>query len=151
MRLQRAVRLRDASRFGVAWTSGAVVQLVWTIPVLDSGIGEPRHVTFGPRGPFVPAFDRACSGGYPLSMKSNTKSSITLPSAELALVNRLKKRLGAKTKVEVIRRGLYLLRDTTERDALRKAYARAATALRASTLDELDELDGLTHEGLDGE
>jgi hypothetical protein len=84
-------------------------------------------------------------------MKSNTKSSITLPSEEIALVNRLKKRLGAKTKVEVIRRGLYLLRDTTERDALRKAYAKAAVAVRSSTLQELEELEQLTPEGLDDE
>jgi len=84
-------------------------------------------------------------------MKTNTKSSITLPQEELRLVNKLKKRLGAKTKVEVIRRGLYLLRDTTDRDALRQAYASAAAAVRSSTLDELEELDALSGEGLDEE
>ena len=82
-------------------------------------------------------------------MKVNTKSSITLPHEELLLVNKLKKRLGAKTKVEVIRRGLYLLRDTTDREALRQAYATAAKAVRASTLAELGELDVLSSEGLD--
>ena len=84
-------------------------------------------------------------------MKPNTKSSITLPHEELQLVNSLKKRLGAKTKVEVIRRGLYLLRDTTEREALRRAYARAASDVRASTVEELAELDGLSGEGLDAD
>jgi hypothetical protein len=84
-------------------------------------------------------------------MKSNTKSSITLPREELQLVNSLKKRLGAKTKVEVIRRGLYLLRDTTERESLRRAYARAAAEVRASTLEELAELDGLSAEGIDAD
>lgn len=88
-------------------------------------------------------------------MKSNTgsgaKSSITLPREELQLVNRLKKRLGAKTKVEVIRRGLYLLRDTTDREALRQAYVRASNAVRSSTIDELAELDELSAEGLESD
>jgi hypothetical protein len=84
-------------------------------------------------------------------MKVNTKSSITLPQEELRLVNKLKKRLGAKTKVEVIRRGLYLLRDTTDREALRQSYATAAAAVRSSTLAEMSELDGLSSDGLDGE
>ena len=82
-------------------------------------------------------------------MKSNTKSSVTLPYEELQLVNRLKKRLGAKTNVEVIRRGLHLLRDTTEREALRRAYARAARDVRATTESELAELDHLSSEGLE--
>lgn len=82
-------------------------------------------------------------------MKSNTKSSVTLPYEELQLVNRLKKRLGAKSNVEVIRRGLYLLRDTTERESLRQAYAQAARRVRAATESELAELDHLSAEGLD--
>lgn len=82
-------------------------------------------------------------------MKSNTKSSVTLPYEELQLVNRLKKRLGAKSNVEVIRRGLYLLRDTTERESLRQAYAQAARRVRATTESELAELDHLSAEGLD--
>jgi hypothetical protein len=87
-------------------------------------------------------------------MKNNTgarpgaKSSITLPREELQLVNKLKRKLGAKTKVEVIRRGLYLLRDTTDREALRQAYARASRDVRTSTLEELNELDALSAEGL---
>jgi Arc/MetJ-type ribon-helix-helix transcriptional regulator len=82
-------------------------------------------------------------------MKSNTKSSITLPPHELALVEGLRKRLRAKSKVEVVRRGLYLLRDSVERDALRARYAEASKKVRASTLEAIAELDGLSAEGLD--
>jgi hypothetical protein len=82
-------------------------------------------------------------------MKSNTKSSITLPPAELALVEGLKKRLRAKSKVEVVRLGLYLLRDSIDRDALRARYAEASKRVRKSTLAELAELDGLSGEGLE--
>ena len=84
-------------------------------------------------------------------MKSNTKSSITLPPAELLLVDGLMRRLGARTKVEVVRRGLKLLQETTDRSALRNAYAQAAKAVRKSTLAELVELDSLSAEGLDDE
>jgi hypothetical protein len=84
-------------------------------------------------------------------MKSNTKSSITLPPDELALVRRLKKQLRARTQVEVVRRGLYLLRDSVDRDALRARYAEASRRVRSSTLDEMAELDALASEGLDEE
>lgn len=84
-------------------------------------------------------------------MKSNTKSSITLPPAELALVEGLRKRLRAKTKVEVVRRGLYLLRDSVDREALRARYAEASKQVRESTRAELEELDGLSGEGLEGD
>jgi Arc/MetJ-type ribon-helix-helix transcriptional regulator len=82
-------------------------------------------------------------------MKSNTKSSITLPPNELRLVLALKARLKAKSKLEVVRRGLRLLQQTTERESLREAYRRASHAMRASTLAELSELEGLTSEGLE--
>jgi len=82
-------------------------------------------------------------------MKANAKSSITLPAAELALVEGLKKQLRAKSKVEVVRRGLYLLRDSMDREALRARYAEASRRVRKSTELELAELDGLTGEGLD--
>ena len=82
-------------------------------------------------------------------MKSNTKSSITLPPEELALVEGLRKRLRAKTKVEVVRRGLYLLRDSVDRDALRAKYEEASRKVRPSTLEELAELDPLAGEGLE--
>jgi hypothetical protein len=81
-------------------------------------------------------------------MRSNTKSSITLPPEELRVVLALQARLKAKSKVEVVRRGLRLLRDATEREALREAYRRASRATRASVSHELRELDPLTAEGL---
>ena len=84
-------------------------------------------------------------------MKSNTKSSITLPAEELAMVEGLRKRLRAKSKVEVVRRGLYLLRDSVERESLRAQYAEASRRVRKSTLAELNDLDPLSAEGLDEE
>lgn len=82
-------------------------------------------------------------------MKSNTKSSITLPPEELKLVLALKAKLKAKSKVEVVRRGLRLLKDVTDRESLREAYRRASRATRASLSKELEELDHLASEGLD--
>jgi len=82
-------------------------------------------------------------------MKSNTKSSITLPAAELKLVVALQEKLGARSKVEVVRRGLRLLKETTDRDALREAYRSASAATRLSVQEELAELDHLAAEGLD--
>lgn len=81
-------------------------------------------------------------------MKSNTKSSITLPPEELRMVLALQSRLRAKSKVEVVRRGLRLLRDVTEREALRAAYRRASLATRKSLESEIRELDHLSAEGL---
>ncbi len=82
-------------------------------------------------------------------MKSNTKSSITLPPAELELVEELQARLGAKSKVEVVRRGLRLLKESTDRESLRAAYRTASTATRGSLTAEIEELDLLVAEGLD--
>lgn len=84
-------------------------------------------------------------------MKRNTKSSITLPPKELELVERLRVRLGAKSKVEVIRQGLAKLQEITERDFLKAAYRKASQSTSASLEQELSELDGLTSEGLDDE
>jgi hypothetical protein len=81
-------------------------------------------------------------------MKSHTKSSITLPPEELRLVLALQAKLKARSKVEVVRRGLRLLRDVTEREALREAYRRASRATRASLGRELEEVDHLVAEGL---
>lgn len=81
-------------------------------------------------------------------MKSNTKSSITLPPEELRLVVALQARLKAKTKVEVVRRGLRLLKESTDRESLRQAYREASAATRASMDAELAELDHLASEGL---
>jgi Arc/MetJ-type ribon-helix-helix transcriptional regulator len=81
-------------------------------------------------------------------MRSNTKSSITLPPEELRIVLALQAKLKAKSKVEVVRRGLRLLRDVTEREALREAYRRASRATRTSISRERSELDHLAAEGL---
>lgn len=81
-------------------------------------------------------------------MKHNTKSSITLPPEELKLVVALQRKLRAKSKVEVVRRGLRLLREATERESLRAAYRRASLSTRESLKAELEELDPLTAEGL---
>ena len=60
----------------------------------------------------------------------------------------LKSRLKAKSNVEVVRRGLHLLKETTDRESLREAYRRASVATRDSALRELEELDHLAAEGL---
>ena len=82
-------------------------------------------------------------------MKSNTKSSITLPPEELKLVMSLQARLKAKSKVDVVRRGLRLLAETTDRQMLREAYRRASLATRGSLAEELKELAPLVGEGLE--
>jgi Arc/MetJ-type ribon-helix-helix transcriptional regulator len=82
-------------------------------------------------------------------MKSNTKSSITLPPKELKLVVSLQAKLKAKSKVEVVRRGLRLLLEATDRESLREAYRRASLDTRESLALELRELDSLASEGLD--
>jgi Arc/MetJ-type ribon-helix-helix transcriptional regulator len=82
-------------------------------------------------------------------MKSNAKSSITLPAEELRLVRSLKSRLKLRSNVEVVRRGLRLLKDSIDRQALKEAYRQASAATRASTRAEIKALDHLTAEGLD--
>lgn len=82
-------------------------------------------------------------------MKTNTKSSITLPPDELKLVVALQAKLGAKSKVEVVRRGLRLLEESTNRESLREAYRRASLATRATLDSEIEALDHLASEGLD--
>jgi Arc/MetJ-type ribon-helix-helix transcriptional regulator len=82
-------------------------------------------------------------------MKSNTKSSVTLPKDALDRLLRLRRRLRLSSNVEVVRRGLQLLEEKTEREALREAYAKASLATRAGTREELAELDHLAGEGLD--
>ena len=81
-------------------------------------------------------------------MKGNAKSSIKLPPDELKLVLALKIRLKAKTNVEVVRRGLHLLKEATDRESLRVAYREASGAIRVSAKLELEELDHLAAEGL---
>jgi Arc/MetJ-type ribon-helix-helix transcriptional regulator len=82
-------------------------------------------------------------------MKSNTKSSITLPPDELRMVQTLKARLKLRTNVEVVRRGLRLLAETTERQALKESYRKASLATRGATAEEIAAFDHLAGEGLD--
>ena len=82
-------------------------------------------------------------------MKYNTKSSITLPAHELKQVERLRKSLGAKSNVEVIRRGLKLLTEQSDREHLRASYREASKSMREALKSELQELDVLTGEGLE--
>ena len=86
---------------------------------------------------------------YHKGMKNNTKSSITLPVNELELVELLMKSLKAKTKVEVIRRGLTLLKETTDRNSLRASFKSASEATRSDLKKELEEMESLNSEGLD--
>ena len=81
-------------------------------------------------------------------MKVHAKSSITLPPGEVQLVLALQARLKAKSKVEVVRRGLRLLQEVTERESLRAAYRNASRATRESLATEMTELDPLVSEGL---
>lgn len=82
-------------------------------------------------------------------MKSNAKSSVTLPAEEVELVQTLKRRLRLKSNVEVVRRGLRLLQEATDRRELRKAYRRASETVRVQSSADMDELDQLSGEGLD--
>lgn len=82
-------------------------------------------------------------------MKSNTKSSITLPADELKRVVALQAKLKAKSKVEVVRRGLRLLEETTDRKVLREANRHASLATRKSLARELKDLEPFVGDGLD--
>ena len=83
-------------------------------------------------------------------MKSTgAKSSITLPPDEFRLVTALKKRLRLRSNVEVVRRGLRMLQETTDRQALKEAYRKASRVTRGATAAELGELDHLAGEGVD--
>src|SRR5205085_2022942 len=101
-------------------------------------------------GPVCQAsIDRAPREEYQQSMTSNTKSSITLPAEELRLVRSLKSQLKLKSNVEVVRRGLRLLKDTTDRASLRQLFQKASAATRVTLQEEIEELDHLAAEGLD--
>ncbi len=81
-------------------------------------------------------------------MKNNTKSSITLPASELELVMELMKTLKAKSKVDVIRKGLTLLKESIDRKSLRDSFKRASEASRKNYISEMDELDALIDDGI---
>jgi Xaa-Pro aminopeptidase len=78
-----------------------------------------------------------------------TKFSITLSPEDAKLVATLQAKLKVRTRIEVVRHGLRLLKDTTERASLRDAYRIASRATRASLGHEMAELDHLFAEGLD--
>ena len=81
-------------------------------------------------------------------MKSNTKSSITLPASEVAIVKKLMKKLKAKSQVEVVRRGLLLLQDSLDAESLREQFKTASDLVRVTSAKDLAELDHLSGEGL---
>ncbi len=72
-----------------------------------------------------------------------------LPFDEFKQVETLRKTLGAKSNVEIIRRGLRLLTEETDREHLRASYRSASAKTRQMLKSELEELDPLTGEGLD--
>lgn len=76
-------------------------------------------------------------------------ASITLLASDMKLVVARQAKLKAKSKVEVVRRGLRLLKETTDRASLRDAYRGASRATRASLGREMAELDHMAAEGLD--
>ena len=80
---------------------------------------------------------------------TRAKSSITLPPSELRLVTTLKERLRLRSNVEVVRQGLRMLQEATDRQALKEAYRKASRASREATVAALGELDHLSGEGLD--
>lgn len=83
-------------------------------------------------------------------MKTNTKSSITLPASELQLVKKLKARLRLRSNVDVVRTGLRLLKERTDREELRESYRQASRATQRTNAAETRELDdALAAEGLD--
>jgi Arc/MetJ-type ribon-helix-helix transcriptional regulator len=82
-------------------------------------------------------------------MQTNAPSSITLPREELPRVVRLRRRVGARSKVAVVRQALRLLEETVDRAALRQAFREASLATRGSLDAELRELDHLAGEGVD--
>ncbi len=73
-------------------------------------------------------------------MRPNARSRITLNSDDLKLILSLQAKLKARSKVEVVRLGLRLLEETTDRERLREAYRRASLATRISLAEELREL-----------
>ncbi len=81
-------------------------------------------------------------------MKNNTKSSITLPASELELVMELMKTLKAKSKVDVIRKGLTLLKESIDRKSLRDSFKKASEATRKNYVSEMDDLDALIDDGI---
>ncbi|MGH9340527.1 MAG: hypothetical protein ACRD1R_13280 [Acidobacteriota bacterium] len=81
-------------------------------------------------------------------MNTNVKSSITLPADDLRRVKRLKERLQLKSNVAVVREGLRVLEEKSDREALGQEFRKASLATRQALFEELEELDHLASEGL---
>jgi hypothetical protein len=84
-------------------------------------------------------------------MAITAKSSVTLPIEEIKRIEKLKKRLAAKSNVEVVRQGLRLLESSLDREELRAQFKLASQRVVATSGDEMRELDALSHESLDDE
>jgi hypothetical protein len=78
--------------------------------------------------------------------KKNVKSSITLPPAELEIVNELMTKLDAKSKVEVIRQGLALLKLKTDRESLAEQFRHAVKMSKSAPPDDVISLAPLDDE-----
>ena len=76
------------------------------------------------------------------------KSSITLPPAELAIVEELMTRLKAPSKVDVFRRALRLLHAKTKREPLAAEFKRASEINRPDTLEALKDWEHVAAESL---
>jgi hypothetical protein len=126
-------------------------QLRHLVLAITRGFDERLEMAKGPLARRLGSHfvDSRSARRYYFGMKSNTKSSITLPPEELKLVVSLQAKLKARSKVEVVRRGLRLLQEATDRESLRGAYRRASLDTRESLALELRELDPLASEGLD--
>jgi hypothetical protein len=83
-------------------------------------------------------------------MKRNiSKSSITLPIKEVLLVEHLRRILKLHSKVQVVRLGLKVLQDQTDRKMLKESYLQASYLIRKTTPKELDDLDHLAGENVE--
>ncbi len=81
-------------------------------------------------------------------MKDQVESCVTLSVVELKLFRDLKVRLRLQSNVEVVRHGLRLLRETTDRAALRSAHRRASEATGGLNVLDRAELDVLSYKSL---
>jgi hypothetical protein len=72
-----------------------------------------------------------------------------LSAEDLRLVAALQAQLDVKSRIAVVRHGLRLLKETTDRASIQEAYRLASRATRASLDSELADLDHLATEGPD--
>lgn len=84
-----------------------------------------------------------------MNVKTKVKSSVTLMPTEIDEIHSLMEQVGATSKVEVIRKGLKLLRESVDRESMREQFKLAAEKVKNSTSQELEDLDDLSNEGLE--